>query len=754
MSEKLIRDVLIPLTVAFLFTVMTVISHPFAKLDRTWSDIALTSQDVPVSTDYLIVDITPEDAKEFGGLPLSRRVLADALDKLNQAGGAQILVDMAFSERLASPEDERFMLAMSKWGPDRLAVGQGTDIKFTTHATVVDLRLQPDSDGWTRAVQVHKQDVGINPSRWLAAGEHSTQKTSIDLRYDPSSFARINLGDVLTGQNLNATNKRIIISPNSALVPTRSHLPSADESSRSTIIALGSQSITSGFQAQFSKSRAISLVVAFLFTLLGIVFALIIRRKRLLFLVCFYMSIAAVSINVLTIHFLGGTGYPTLQYSCLLVGIFVAIAYRLRLMQMLTSFLKGDLSPEEAWAWRSYEHGKFPVILFTAMGSIRRMNSAATQIEPWFGENFVERCLNELRQGSDKICVLDSNGGTRVLSIERPNNDVPIFMFQDVTETSRKLDALENAVCTLQVSESIAVERADTFEENKRRAEEKSKLKSEFLANMSHELRTPLNAIIGFSNILNREMFGSLGDPRYKQFAGDILFSGQHLLSLINDILDLSKIEAGKMELSVDAVKLDVVIAQSIRMLEMRAKTAELRLIYQSHSLPQVMADSRAIKQVIINLMTNAIKFTPKGGVVQIQTEARAQDVVIHISDSGIGISEDDIERLGQPFEQINNKERKGQEGTGLGLSLSKSIVELHGGQFKITSVLGCGTTISFTVPYQQPESNIVPVTATQQAAYPQPAYPEATHLQPAQTQPAYTQTSGDVPPVQYGQAV
>jgi len=225
---------------------------------------------------------------------------------------------------------------------------------------------------------------------------------------------------------------------------------------------------------------------------------------------------------------------------------------------------------------------------------------------------------------------------------------------------------------------------------------------------MSHELRTPLNAINGFSDIMQKELFGPLGDPRYKQFASDILFSGQHLLSLINDILDLSKIEAGKMALNLEPVNLDDVIGQSIRMLALRAKQAGLHLTYPSIPLPQVMADPRAIKQIIVNLLTNAVKFTPQGGVVQVKTEMRAMDIVVHISDSGIGISEEDVKRLGQPFEQVKNEETNKQEGTGLGLSLSKSMVELHGGQFQITSLLGRGTTISFTVPYQQAGQNIV----------------------------------------------
>ena len=170
---------------------------------------------------------------------------------------------------------------------------------------------------------------------------------------------------------------------------------------------------------------------------------------------------------------------------------------------------------------------------------------------------------------------------------------------------------MQRKVDGLRQSQSRAIELAETFEQKKIRAEETSQLKSEFLANMSHELRTPLNAINGFSEIMQRELFGPLGDPRYKKFASDILFSGQHLLSLINDILDLSKIEAGKMKLKVEPVRVNELINQVTRMLKLRADEGGLELIYQDTPLPLIEADPRAVKQILLNLLTNAIKFTP-----------------------------------------------------------------------------------------------------------------------------------------------
>ena len=274
--------------------------------------------------------------------------------------------------------------------------------------------------------------------------------------------------------------------------------------------------------------------------------------------------------------------------------------------------------------------------------------------------------------------------------------------------------ALQKTIDVLRKSQFRIVELAENYEQEKIRAEEANQSKSDFLANMSHELRTPLNAINGFSDIMKKEMFGPLGDPRYKEYVSDILFSGQHLLSLINDILDMSKIEAGKMMLNHESMQIDDMIGQVIRIVRGRAEDNRLKLIYQPEPLPEIEADPRAVKQVLLNLMTNAIKFTPEGGAVSCEVTRNSAGLIIKISDTGIGIAQEDIDRLAKPFEQIDSQHSRQHEGTGLGLALSKSLVELHGGNFAIESALGEGTTVIFTLPNtpvvkaaQQPDSEV-----------------------------------------------
>jgi two-component system cell cycle sensor histidine kinase PleC len=275
-------------------------------------------------------------------------------------------------------------------------------------------------------------------------------------------------------------------------------------------------------------------------------------------------------------------------------------------------------------------------------------------------------------------------------------------------EEARRLneEQLQRAVVSLEQSQEQLSELARKYEAEKLRAEGANKAKSDFLANMSHELRTPLNAINGFSEIMVAEMFGALGDKRYKEYAQDILNSGQHLLALINDILDMSKIEAGKMSLKFEPMSLEEVAEDAVRLVRNRAESTGLTLNLDFPRLPDVEADYRAIKQVMLNLLSNAIKFTPRGGSVTVRAEARrdplGERIRVSVQDTGIGIAADDLARLARPFEQIETQHAKTQQGTGLGLALTKSLVEMHGGALEMQSTPGEGTTVSFSVPIRQ----------------------------------------------------
>jgi two-component system, cell cycle sensor histidine kinase PleC len=241
---------------------------------------------------------------------------------------------------------------------------------------------------------------------------------------------------------------------------------------------------------------------------------------------------------------------------------------------------------------------------------------------------------------------------------------------------------------------------AEKYAEEKTRAEEASQAKSKFLANMSHELRTPLNAIIGFSEIMESGMFGPLGSDKYREYCSDIHQSGQYLLDVINDILDMSKIEAGRIRLDAEPIELEPFLNDAMRVVSGRANDKRLKLTARIGRGIRLSADHRLLKQIMLNLLSNAVKFTPEGGRVTVRARKTAGGwVSISIADTGIGIPEEALARLGRPFEQVESQLTKSHQGSGLGLAIAKSLTELHHGSMRIHSTPGRGTMVLLRLP-------------------------------------------------------
>jgi two-component system, cell cycle sensor histidine kinase PleC len=231
------------------------------------------------------------------------------------------------------------------------------------------------------------------------------------------------------------------------------------------------------------------------------------------------------------------------------------------------------------------------------------------------------------------------------------------------------------------------------------RAEAANKAKSEFLANMSHELRTPLNAIIGFSEVLQARMFGPLGSEKYSEYADDIHNSGIHLLTVINDILDMAKIEAGQMQIDCEQVDMAPLLDEALRLVAIQAENKGIEVQQKISKRLSLNADRRAMKQILLNLLSNAVKFTEPGGRIMVRARKTSSAMTVSIEDTGIGIPKALLSRIGQPFEQVQNQFSKSTGGSGLGLAISRSLAELHGGAMKVRSREGVGTIVSIRMP-------------------------------------------------------
>ena len=234
------------------------------------------------------------------------------------------------------------------------------------------------------------------------------------------------------------------------------------------------------------------------------------------------------------------------------------------------------------------------------------------------------------------------------------------------------------------------------------RAEAANRAKSEFLANMSHELRTPLNAIIGFSEMMQQAFFGPLGSEKYEEYIRDIHGSGTYLLGVINDILDMSKIEAGQFSIEREGIDLHPLITEAVRVVALQAAEKSITLDTQISNQMVLFADRRAIKQIVLNLLSNAVKFTGEGGRIVLRARKVSGAIMLTIEDNGCGIPRDALKKLGRPFEQVQNQFSKNHTGSGLGLAISRSLAELHGGALKIRSTEGAGTIVSVRIPLRK----------------------------------------------------
>lgn len=365
---------------------------------------------------------------------------------------------------------------------------------------------------------------------------------------------------------------------------------------------------------------------------------------------------------------------------------------------------------EEAHLYRSmFENAVWGIFQTTADGTYLTANPALARIYGYDSPAEMLVALTDIgrqlyvapSRRDDFVDLMKRNGRLSGFESEVYRRDGSIIW---ISESCREVRASTGEFLYYEgtVEEITARKRAEAaLNAAKETAEAASRAKSIFLANMSHELRTPLNAVLGFSEILHEELFGPLGDARYRQYVADICASGRHLLDVINAILDLTKIESGRMELHEEAVDLHTFVGDCARLIADRARLHEIAFAVRVPGTAiRLSADPVRLKQVLINLLSNAVKFTLSGGSVELDVrDARDGGCEIVVSDTGIGMNAAEIEKAMQPFEQVDSSLARRYEGTGLGLPLTKALVDLHGGLLVLESAPGCGTTATVRLP-------------------------------------------------------
>lgn len=442
-----------PLLTSTLLCAMVILTGPSDTIDRRFSDLTLVRQKTAADPRLLIVEIGSEDLRRYGGPPFSRDALARILDRLNDAGAERILLDSFFGTRFQLESDQALSAAMARLGPDRLAIVSGLHAQdrpmdlFARHATIVDSRLTPDVDGWHRRIGSSEEQWGNNPARWLATGRADSAPVRLDIRVNPRSIERRSAQQLIESRD-DLSGRIVVIGLSAQVAPTRAMLPLNRAASRQLVIANGADAVLGGYQERAEQGGLVNDGLRLLAVAFGFLCAIGVRSGRMTAILMLATGTVLFTASLAIGRAFAVEVYPVQVITLFLIMANVTLIQRLKLVTMVGSFLRGDMSPEEIWAWRSWEGSQHPALLLAADGRIKRHNPAAADLVARHDVGLVRACMPRLGERAEMVVLGQGGANEKSFELDWPFSTVPLVILRDVTEAERHQRKLEAQLLT------------------------------------------------------------------------------------------------------------------------------------------------------------------------------------------------------------------------------------------------------------------------------------------------------------------
>ncbi len=739
----------LPHLVIFAVIAGAYLSGFLTSLQAVVTDLSFRVLPRQASQQIVVVEIDALSLKRLNTWPWPRRYHASLIDRLFAAGASRVALDIDFSSQSNEVDDAALARAMRS-APDPVVLpvfkqmfrqkGQEPQIiysspaeAFAGHVRVGTVNIRLAEDGRVRhylTADDWKGETVKSMAAVLATDEPLERGAFyIDYSIEPDSIPRLSYADVMEGNFLNDTiaGKTVIVGATAVELGDQLAVPVYRVLPGPVVQAMAYESFVQGRTLYRIDAWPVLAVTFVLVVVLGPLFDR--RSWRIGLTVTAGVTVGS---GLATLGAL--SNWPvlldTVPWTLVTLLSYLRSLWRLIDEQAVSLFQHRVDSMQRRAMMRSVVDDSFDgIVIVNQAGTIELFNPTAEKILGVDAENAVGSPIRDIIPWSQRLEKLispegqDGEGGGREIfgpaELQLRKDEADECTLELVVSSSR-LSVTRQGSAKKGVDKRVYIftfrditERKKTEEAQRvarEQAEAASRAKTEFLANMSHELRTPLNAIIGFSELMKTEALGPLGNAQYLDYMNDINNSGNHLIQIINDILDMSKIEAGELKPNESVFGLGRIAEGCLRLVLDRAKKGDIELSSEiADGLPKLHADERMIKQILLNLLSNAVKFTPAGGKVTLKAYAKATGLVISVVDTGIGIPEDKMDIILEPFGQADMSLHRQYEGTGLGLPLVKSMTELHGGQLEIRSKVGEGTTASIILPasrlYSEPAS-------------------------------------------------